>query len=112
MSSLSPGSAIVNLGDALVTFTAGILRSDVHRVAPAPPPQDGVERFSLVFFIRPEDDVVLQRLKGGLIDEQPEVKRSLVKPMTAQEWTTRRATGDLVGIYTKEGLEARKVIPS
>jgi isopenicillin N synthase-like dioxygenase len=105
-----PGSAIVNLGDALVKFTAGIVRSNVHRVVPPPSPQDGVDRFSLVFFSRPEDAIVLKRLSGGLIDEQP-VDREREAEMTAEEWTWKRSVGDLKGVYThKGGLELRAVV--
>lgn len=103
-----PGSAVVNLGDALVKFTAGLLRSNVHRVVPPLPPQDGLPRYSLVYFSRPEDAVVLRRLKGGLIDAQPETEKRDEVEMTAQEWTQRRSTGDLKGVYThKTGLELR-----
>ena len=102
-----PGSAVVNLGDALVKFTAGILRSNIHRVVPAPPPQDGMTRNSLVYFSRPEDSVVLRRLKGGLVDQQPRTETQEPE-MTAQEWTLRRSVGDLKGVYThKGGLELR-----
>lgn len=102
------GSAVVNLGDALVKFTAGILRSNIHRVCPPPPPQDGLTRNSLVYFSRPEDKVVLRRLKGGLIDAQPEVEGEEPE-MTAQEWIWRRSVGDLKGVYThKGGLEMRR----
>ena len=70
---------MVNLGDAFWSSSqAGLLRSNVHRVVPPPPPQDGLDRFSLVYFSRPEDTVVLRRLKGGLIDAQPQTER--------QEW--------------------------
>ena len=105
-----PGSAVVNLGDALVKFTAGILRSNIHRVCPPPPPQDGLTRNSLVYFSRPEDKVVLKRLRGGVIDEVPvsEVEREEPE-MTAQEWTWKRSVGDLKGVYThKAGLELRE----
>ena len=103
-----PGSAVVNLGDALVKFTAGILRSNIHRVCPPPAPQDKIVRTSLVYFSRPEDEVVLRRVKGGLIDEQPQTE-SDGDEMTAQEWTWQRSVGDLKGVYThKGGLEARK----
>lgn len=102
-----PGSAVVNLGDALVKFTAGILRSNIHRVCPPPPPQNDLVRHSLVYFSRPEDDVVLRRLKGGLIDEQPVVDDGAPE-MTAKEWIWRRSVGDLKGVYThKGGLESR-----
>jgi isopenicillin N synthase-like dioxygenase len=104
-----PGYAIVNLGDALVKLTAGILRSNIHRVVPPAPPQDGLTRNSLVYFSRPEDAVVLRRLKGGLIDKQPVSEKDSEPEMTAQEWTLRRSVGDLKGVYThKGGLELRE----
>lgn len=103
-----PGSAVVNLGDALVKFTAGILCSNVHRVVPPPPPQGGLTRNSLVYFSRPEDSVVLRRLEGGLIDAQPR-DETQEPEMTSQEWILRRSVGDLKGVYThKGGLELRQ----
>jgi len=105
-----PGSAVVNLGDALVKFTAGLLRSNVHRVVPCPGPQAGLTRNSLVYFSRPEDAVVLRRLKGGLIDAQPQPEQSEPE-MTSQEWILRRSVGDLKGAYTHTGgLELRSQI--
>ena len=106
-----PGHAVVNLGDACVKFTAGILRSNIHRVVPPPAPQDGLVRNSLVYFSRPEDKVVLRRLEGGLIDRQPvtDGERDGLPEMTAQEWTLRRSVGDLKGVYThKGGLDLRE----
>jgi len=106
-----PGSAVVNLGDALVKFSAGVLRSNVHLVVPAAAPQDKLDRFSLVFFSRPEDSVVLKRLKGGLVDEQPVREEERFETMTSEEWIDRRSTGDLKGVYTHEGgLELRELI--
>lgn len=49
-----PGHAIINLGDALVKFSSGVLRSNVHRVAAPPGAQRGCVRNSLVYFVRPE----------------------------------------------------------
>lgn len=63
-----------------------------------------------MYFSRPEDKVVLRRLKGGLIDKQPltEAEKQGEEEMTAQEWTYRRSVGDLKGVYThKGGLELR-----
>lgn len=91
----------------MVAFTAGILRSNIHRVVPPPPPQEKMDRSSLVYFARPEDDIILRRLKGGLIDLQPQ---SAPEPeMTAAEWWMKRGTGVLPGIYTKEGFEDKGV---
>ncbi|KLT43940.1 Clavaminate synthase-like protein [Cutaneotrichosporon oleaginosum] len=98
-----PGSPVINLGDAMVTFTAGILRSNIHRVVPAPGEQASLPRTSLVFFTRPEDDVIMRRLKGGIIDAQPATEAG--EEMTAQEWWMKRGTGKLPGIFTKKGFE-------
>lgn len=108
-----PGSAVVNLGDALVKFTAGILRSNIHRVVPPPGEQAGLTRNSLVYFSRPEDSVVLRRLKGGLIDQQPVKKDDGLDEMTSAEWIVRRSIGDLKGVYTHSGgLEHRPFVYS
>lgn len=53
---------------------------------------------------------MLKRLKGGLIDAQPEMQAEREEPeMTAQEWTYQRSVGSLKGVYTHGGgLEPRK----
>jgi isopenicillin N synthase-like dioxygenase len=101
-----PGSCVVNLGDAMVKFTAGLLRSNIHRVVPAVG-QEGHTRNSLVFFSRPEDSVVLRRLEGGLVDAQPVVESSEPE-MSAHEWIMAKGTGQLPGVYTKKGFEWRE----
>ena len=104
------GSPVVNLGDALVKFTAGILRSNIHRVVPATGEQAELVRQSLVYFSRPEDKVVLRRLKGGLIDKQP-ISAEPELEITAEEWIQRRSLGDMKGVYThKGGLEFRNLM--
>ena len=102
-----PGSAVVNLGDALVKFTAGLLRSNIHRVVPPAGEQAGMTRNSLVFFSRPENTVVLQRLRGGIIDAMPE--QAVAGPnLTAHDWIMAKSQGKLPGIYTQEGFEYRE----
>ncbi|KAI9667322.1 MAG: hypothetical protein M1821_000137 [Bathelium mastoideum] len=56
------GHAICNLGDAMVEFSGGKLRSGKHRVVAAPGEQAKVERYSLVYFVRPEDEMYLEDL--------------------------------------------------
>ena len=80
-----PGHCIVNLGDALVKFSNGILRSNIHRVVAPPGAQGSVTRYSLVYFCRPEDDVVLKGLVEGGQEEEGE------EDVTAKEWILRRA---------------------
>ena len=75
----------------MVKFTNGLLNSNIHRVM-APPGKDaGQHRYSLVYFQRPEDRVLLERLdgSGGVI---PELKDGEVEEeISAREWTLRRA---------------------
>ena len=97
-----PGSCVVNLADSLVKLTAGILKSNIHRVAPAPGPQAGLPRYSLVYFAHPNDDVELTPVKGGLVDAvTPKIEDET--PITAAEWVIRRSLGDLRGVYTYTG---------
>ncbi|KAI9755690.1 MAG: hypothetical protein M4579_004188 [Chaenotheca gracillima] len=92
-----PGHAIVNLGDALVKFSRGALRSNVHRVAAAPGLQKEHTKYSLVYFARPEEDIILRPLVG---EDQPGEKEV---EMTSKEWILRRALGKRVGNFEKVG---------
>lgn len=84
------GHCIINLGDAMVKFTNGLLRSNIHRVV-SPPGEQGREvRWSLVYFSRPEDEVLLKRLGGGdVIPELREGERE--EDVNAQEWIKLQA---------------------
>lgn len=85
-----PGHCIVSLGDALVKFSSNKLRSNIHRVVAPPGRQGEVTRYSLVYFCRPEDDVLLRSLmEGG--KEKGEKREE--EGVTAKEWILRRALG-------------------
>ena len=67
-----PGCAIVNLGDALVQWSGGILHSNMHRVVNAPGLQAQIERYSIAYVLKPNDDAPMQRLVGeNARKEQP-----------------------------------------
>ncbi|OAG03119.1 Clavaminate synthase-like protein [Paraphaeosphaeria sporulosa] len=69
-----------------VDFSGGRLRSNIHRVVPPPGEQWQVDRYSLVYFCRPVNDVVLKTLvEGEELGEEEEV--------SAKEWILRRALG-------------------
>lgn len=93
-----PGHAVINLGDAIVKFTHGLLRSNLHRVVSPPGAQAELTRYSLVYFSRPEDDVLLRRLEGSsvipvLADGEVE------EVITANDWINRRGLSSRAGIY-------------
>jgi isopenicillin N synthase-like dioxygenase len=90
------GHAVVNLGDAMVKFTAGILRSNTHRVVNPPGQQAEHTRMSLVYFARPADEVILKALDGSaLIEEKKEQSLGNLdeEEITSKEWILRRALG-------------------
>ena len=101
-----PFHAIINLGDALTKFSGGILRSNIHRVVAAPGLQATHTKFSVVYFARPEDDVVLKRLvqkkaeKIGGEGRGEDVWKvnNDEEEMTSKEWILKRSLGRRVGL--------------
>ncbi|EAA66061.1 hypothetical protein AN0188.2 [Aspergillus nidulans FGSC A4] len=92
-----PGHVIVNLGDAMVKFTNGLLRSNIHRVVSPPGDQADTTRFSLVYFSRPEDDVPLRRLEGS--SRIPNLDEGVVEEnINSKDWIIRRALGRRVDV--------------
>ncbi|KAI9059088.1 Clavaminate synthase-like protein [Trametes sanguinea] len=97
------GHAICNIGDALNVFSGGILRSNIHRVMPPPGEQANYERFSLVFFTRPNDTAVFR----ALTEESPMIAEAVSKAppgkyehnVTAKEWLARRVGSQRVSNY-------------
>ena len=86
------GHAIMSLGDAMVKLTNGLLRSNIHRVTAPPGIQGGHTRYSLVYFARPEDEVLLQRLQGS--DLIPPLQIGQVEEtISSKDWVIRRAFG-------------------
>ncbi|KAF8890133.1 hypothetical protein BD779DRAFT_1518485 [Infundibulicybe gibba] len=89
-----PGHAVCNLGDAMAIFSGGILRSNMHRVVPPPGAQAYHERWSLVFFSRPGDNVKLHALTDAspmiaeAVNQHPE--KNFNPDSTASEWFARR----------------------
>ncbi|KAJ7661592.1 hypothetical protein DFH06DRAFT_376782 [Mycena polygramma] len=88
-----PGHAICNMGDALALFSGGILRSNLHRVVPPPGAQSQFERWSLVYFTRPGNDVQLRALVEDsqiIADAVARADKSFKTGCTSLEWFTRR----------------------
>ncbi|KAI0334054.1 Clavaminate synthase-like protein [Cubamyces sp. BRFM 1775] len=89
-----PGHAICNVGDALAIFSGGILRSNLHRLMPPPGQQSRYERYSVAFFTRPQNSVVLRPLVedsdtiADAVAKNP--KEEFYGGATAGEWTARR----------------------
>ncbi|KAF8079405.1 hypothetical protein FPV67DRAFT_1468866 [Lyophyllum atratum] len=89
-----PGHAICNVGDALSIFSGGILRSNLHRVVPPPGYQRALERWSLVYFTRPGDSIILRALveDSSVITEAvaKNPKKDFETGSTSSQWFARR----------------------
>lgn len=81
-----PGCLIVNLGDAMVQWTGGILRSNVHRIRYPPGQQRYVDRYSLAILFRPEREASMRDKTGG--DAAGDVEDG---NLTAWEWEVKKA---------------------
>lgn len=84
-----PNHAIVNLGDAMVKWTGGALASGRHRVVPAPGEQGRFSRYSIVYFVRPEDQAVLKRLEAPGIPKVEAGEED--EAINAKAWIIRQA---------------------
>ncbi|KAI8990726.1 Clavaminate synthase-like protein [Trametes punicea] len=99
-----PGHAICNIGDALNILSGGILRSNIHRVMPPPGKQANYERWSVVYFTRPNDHVILR----ALIEKSPKIAEAVARApdrkyetgVTSKEWLTRRIRSQRAENYT------------
>ncbi len=88
----------------MVTFTNGALKSAKHRVVPAPGAQGAANRYSVVYFVRPHNDVPMKPLgefgggNGTAATARPvaekfsaELTLNEGETVTAGEWMRRRA---------------------
>ena len=83
-----PGHALVNIGDTLVEWTGGLLRSSLHRVITAPGKQAGVPRQSLAYLVRPRNSATMRRLQGGVVPGLKEGEEDEV--LSVNEWAANR----------------------
>ncbi|THH20531.1 hypothetical protein EW146_g849 [Bondarzewia mesenterica] len=92
-----PGLVICNLGDAMPLWTGGILKSNLHRVVNPPKSQSTEVRWSLGFFTRPANNILL----APLVEESEIIAEVVARtplgkdnpnfaPQTAGEWSARR----------------------
>jgi len=88
-----PGHAIINLGDAMVKFSANILRSNTHRVVSPPGAQAEATRYSLVYFSRPEDEVLLKPLVESPLVKERVKGHDEELVLNSKDWILKRALG-------------------
>lgn len=103
-----PNCVIINIGDALVDWTGGILRSSLHRVTFAPGEQASCTRYSIAYLIRPERNASMKRLVGGYIPSTNENGEEDVD-LTAWEWEMKRAVALRDGTEIMQSRGGREI---
>ena len=99
----------------MVKFTSGVLRSNIHRVVNPPGQQADQTRMSLVYFARPEDEVLLKPLEGSEIIDAKRKENGDAgmeeEVITSKEWIKRRALGRRAGgnYAASHGTEGARV---
>lgn len=97
-----PGHCIINLGDAMVKFSNGLLRSNIHRVVSPPGLQASETRYSLVYFCRPADEVLLKRLDGGIVP--PLADGEVEENVNSKDWIRDKALSRRTAGFGKVGF--------
>lgn len=88
----------------MVKFTRGVLRSNTHRVVNPPGAQADSVRHSLVYFSRPNDEVLLKALRGSGVIDAVEGREEEGEVVSAKQHTLNRALGRRgVGDWQKSG---------
>ncbi len=96
-----PGHAIINLGDAMVKLTRGLLRSNLHRVIYAPGAQAEHTRFSLAYLARPQHTTIMKGMEGSSVI--PKLAEGEVEEdVTIKDWIIRRTQALSTDTYKKE----------
>ncbi|KAI1081986.1 Clavaminate synthase-like protein [Whalleya microplaca] len=97
-----PGCLIVNLGDAMVEWTGGLLRSNVHRIRYPPGQQRFLDRYSVAILARPERNAIMKdlvRQDGGSNGDNSN--------LTAWEWEVKKSSALARGEDTVESKGGR-----
>ena len=103
-----PGSITVNIADVLQFWTAGYLKSSIHRVVVPPEDQMHIDRLGLLYFLRPARDLDLKRVESPLLDRLG--LESEGEGITAGEWVRARVAGNLLKPEERNKEGGREVV--
>ena len=73
----------------MVEFSEGVVRSNLHGVGHAPGEQALMDRYSIAYFARPEDEVVMEGL--GDVGKGGGQKMGKGQRLTASEWVAMKS---------------------
>ncbi|OJJ67834.1 hypothetical protein ASPBRDRAFT_199536 [Aspergillus brasiliensis CBS 101740] len=88
-----PGTAIVNLGDAMEILTNKVLKSGLHRVVRAPGLQAPFDKYSVLIGTRPNNCLPMVPFSGSPLIPAPTAEQQQAPVLTSQEWGTSKIVG-------------------
>lgn len=103
-----PGNVLVNIGDTLVEWTGGLLRSSLHRVITAPGEQALVARQSVAYLVRPQNNASMQRLKSDIIPPVQQGEEDEIRSVV--EWAAWRARQVMLGQLKPQTRGGKSVV--
>ena len=98
--------AIVNLGDPMVQWSGGVLRSAYHRVFPGPGEHAHSARYSVGYFLKPQDDAPMKRFQEGNVIPRLSGDEVAASPMGYLDWHKRKTTYQFAGGYVPRNAES------
>ncbi|KDN72349.1 putative 2OG-Fe(II)oxygenase superfamily protein [Colletotrichum sublineola] len=103
-----PASITVNIADALQFWSAGYLKSSIHRVVTPPEDQAHLDRLGLLYFVRPARDLDLKTLDSPLLERMGlKSDKDETAGIKAGDWVQARVKEDL-----QEAVEGgHKIVP-
>ncbi|KAL1608424.1 hypothetical protein SLS60_003366 [Paraconiothyrium brasiliense] len=109
-----PGSITVNLADSLEFLTNGFLKSSIHRVVAPPPDQADIDRLGVLYFVRPEDSVVLNPIQSPVLEKLGYTKTQdeSAVGVTAGEWVKARVAKGVAKGRVRSELNEETIVGS
>lgn len=109
------GSLTVNTCDALSFLTGGYIKSTIHRVSLPPKDQRHVDRLGLLYFARPQNDLVLSTVASPLLKRegytQNEFEKGGHKVPTMGEFTTKKQMWQQAKIKSYSETDGQEILP-
>lgn len=109
------GSLTVNTCDALSFLTGNYIKSTVHRVSLPPPDQRHVDRLGLLYFARPQNDLVLATVDSPRLRRegftQNEFERGGHRVPNMGEFTTLKQTWQQAKVRSYAETDGEVILP-
>ncbi|KAH6897129.1 2OG-Fe(II) oxygenase superfamily protein [Thelonectria olida] len=109
------GSLTVNTCDALSFLTGGYIKSTIHRVSLPPKDQRHVDRLGLLYFARPQNDLVLKTVDSPVLKREGFVKNEFEEgghPVPNMgEFTKLKQTWQQQKVKSHRATDGQEILP-